>query len=528
MAETDVADNSMPAAPLEETDEQRRQRLAQLPLANALPPAPADAATAQSAPPPAIMPAAPPPPAQGPANANAAKSVAPDVSAMPAAPAPIGPAQQRLKDLTAKGPPKLPFWKQALDVLGGLHPIGREIEANIPGSPQNYSARMNQAAVRASKEQELAGTQQQQTEAQQRIEKGARDTPQARQKYMQDNPDQFKEITPFETADFILTGKMPAHEPEPGKTPEEATLHDLMTGGENGGPRINPDTQKPYTYLEAFGAENQAKQTAKPDKNDKKIDEFVDTNNKRINVMQRPDGTTYNAARGAVRMEAGIGAPNDIRDIAQGIVGGQDPPDLSKYGYRDRTAIAGELKRAGFDLATAQQDWQATQKHLATLNGQQQERLRQAITFTSDSLGIIDDLYNQWQKVGATAGWKAFNKASLATAKQLPGQAGQIAHQLDAQINDLTSELGTVYKGGNSSTDDSLKLAAKNLESDWNERTFKAAMDQIRQNLRIRQNSITHSLPAGVSGNSPYTPQGERPPGATTGGFGAWKAQKGQ
>lgn len=43
-----------------------------------------------------------------------------------------------------------------------------------------------------------------------------------------------------------------------GLTPEETALHDLMTG--NGGqPRVNPDTGKPYQYLEAFNAVNIAK-----------------------------------------------------------------------------------------------------------------------------------------------------------------------------------------------------------------------------------------------------------------------------
>ena len=36
-------------------------------------------------------------------------------------------------------------------------------------------------------------------------------------------------------------------------TDEAKTIHDLMTGGDNGGPKINPKTQQPYTYLEAFG-----------------------------------------------------------------------------------------------------------------------------------------------------------------------------------------------------------------------------------------------------------------------------------
>jgi hypothetical protein len=54
-------------------------------------------------------------------------------------------------------------------------------------------------------------------------------------------------------------------QPKEGLTPEETTIHDLMTG-ENGQPRMNPETQKPYNYLEAFQAVKQAGQDVKPDK----------------------------------------------------------------------------------------------------------------------------------------------------------------------------------------------------------------------------------------------------------------------
>lgn len=53
--------------------------------------------------------------------------------------------------------------------------------------------------------------------------------------------------------------------PKIGQTPEETTIHDLMTG-EQGQPRINPQTQKLYTYLEAYAAVKQAAQDVKPDK----------------------------------------------------------------------------------------------------------------------------------------------------------------------------------------------------------------------------------------------------------------------
>ena len=54
-------------------------------------------------------------------------------------------------------------------------------------------------------------------------------------------------------------------QPKQGVTPEETTIHDLMTG-ENGQPRLNPQTNKPYSYLEAYQAVKQAAQDVKPEK----------------------------------------------------------------------------------------------------------------------------------------------------------------------------------------------------------------------------------------------------------------------
>lgn len=201
--------------------------------------------------------------------------------------------------------------------------------------------------------------------------------------------------------------------------------------------------------------------------------------------------------------------PDDPKDISDAIVAGRQPPTLTGL-YRNASAVRANLARAKYpdgspyDLARAQSDWTAVQKHLATLNGAQQERLRQAITFTYDSIPIIEDLYDKWQKTGLPSGFKVWNKAALVASSHLPGEAGSIASNLLSQVNDLTSEMGTVYKGGNSSTDESLKLAASNLNADWNEKTFKDAIKRMKTNLQIRKNSINTSAPAGVSPDSPY------------------------
>lgn len=237
---------------------------------------------------------------------------------------------------------------------------------------------------------------------------------------------------------------------------------------------------------------------------------------KQLQISGKPHQVLINSQTGAVIKDLGESgerpptlvagsSPDDPKLIAQGIINGHQPPVMTGL-YRSGSPVRAELERQGFNLATANRDWTAIQKHLSTLNGAQQERLRQAVSFTYDSLDQIESLYDEWKKEGGVSGIKLFNRANLLVSKNLSGRAGEVATLLDAQINDLTSELGTVYKGGNSSTDESLLLASTNLKSEWNETTFKRGIEQIRKNLQIRRNSILTSQPVGVSPNSPYAP----------------------
>lgn len=201
----------------------------------------------------------------------------------------------------------------------------------------------------------------------------------------------------------------------------------------------------------------------------------------------------------------------DAKDVAQAIFDGHATPVLSSYSFRDRTAIAAQLQRMGYNQAQAEQDYKAVQKHLSTMNGAQQLRLGQSISSASDMLDKIDDLYSQWKQLAPVSGYRVLNKATLATMKNLPGRAGAVATALDAQIADLTADLGNVYMGGNSPTDHALELAGKNLSSNWNQETFEEGIKQARLNLKIRSNSIRNSQAAGVSPGSPYMPNQQGP-----------------
>ena len=90
--------------------------------------------------------------------------------------------------------------------------------------------------------------------------------------------------------------------PDFGKTPEETTLHDLMAGGDNGQPRINPGTGKPYSYLEAYQAVKQAGQDVKPEKapgeREQDISDYLAANNLPNTATNREKARNVIANRG--------------------------------------------------------------------------------------------------------------------------------------------------------------------------------------------------------------------------------------
>ncbi len=93
----------------------------------------------------------------------------------------------------------------------------------------------------------------------------------------------------------------------------------------------------------------------------------------------------------------------DVADTIQGMKEGTIPPQLPSRASREYIALTAEAKRQGFDLSKANEDWVATQRYLSTLNGQQQVRLRQAVSFARESLPLVEDLATKpichWQRM---------------------------------------------------------------------------------------------------------------------------------
>ncbi len=222
---------------------------------------------------------------------------------------------------------------------------------------------------------------------------------------------------------------------------------------------------------------------------------------------KKPDGSIdRDAFKKAARdsLKSG-GEDDDVDAIAQAIISGDQPPTLQGL-YRYGKAVRGKLAKEDYPLAQAQIDWQATTKLIQTLNGPQQTRLRQAAQFSHDSLDIVQELSDKWK----AGNYPIINKARLvaATNGALGPEAQNIATQLLAQINDLTSEFAVIYQGGNTPTDHALQLAAKNLSADFPEGVMDNMIQLSKKNIQIRLNSIKQTGVSGV-GESRYAPDQE-------------------
>ena len=212
------------------------------------------------------------------------------------------------------------------------------------------------------------------------------------------------------------------------------------------------------------------------------------------------------AMESAARLRvAAAGDDSDIQEVVAGIKRGDIPPNTTYY--RNTLAVQAGLTREGFNLTLARQDYNAIQRNLATANGPQVAALRRATQFVIDTIPQLEDAYDLWKEKAGSFNIKVFNKANLFASKNLGGEAGSAATQLDGLVSDMVFELATAYKGGGQSTDKSLEIALHNLEANWNEKTFEDALARIKISMEIRRNSVLNPA-LGVSPNTLYQQPG--------------------
>jgi len=207
---------------------------------------------------------------------------------------------------------------------------------------------------------------------------------------------------------------------------------------------------------------------------------------------------TYRAPVGAADAASSARQANDVAEIVKGYKDGTTPVNLPGRATKEYTAIQAEAHRQGFDLSKAVNNFVATQRAITSLNSTQQIRLTENISKATEMLPRIESLNDALEsemKSFSKGKVQLINRGLMSAAKNgaYGDNAKTLATQLDAQIADFTSDLGNVYMGGNAPTDRGLELASKNLNSDWDKKTFKGAVDQARYNLNLA-NSARNDL----------------------------------
>jgi hypothetical protein len=219
-------------------------------------------------------------------------------------------------------------------------------------------------------------------------------------------------------------------------------------------------------------------------------------------------------------------ADTDPKAIAASIRAGTSPPDVSQYGRPVQGAVASELAKPGpngeppFNLSNAQRTWNSQKRLNATMNGQQQARLDQAIRSGLAMYDKIDTLADQWDG----AGLGPLSRANLTIADNggLGLAAQQKAVELQGQIAQLSSDVAQVEQGGMTPTNESRDVANQSMQAWWGKGTIRSMTAQGRANLNIRQIARAQTEPV-VIGNVP--PDASTLPGASM-GSGTIRVQK--
>lgn len=253
------------------------------------------------------------------------------------------------------------------------------------------------------------------------------------------------------------------------------------------------------TYL-AFPVDAQGNQTVDPSK----------PNNGIISGVINSTGATSGATIGGMTLgTVPPGVTTDEAMTGQAIMDGSQPPPTSSGASgnsKTNLGVKAYLAANGFDLSTASLDWTAMNKYVSSLNSTQQIRLRQAAVAVPDMLTNVQSLYNDTYSKLSSAGITELNSANLSLAAQgVYGEDAQAsAVQLQQQIIDITSDLATIYKGGNAATDQSLQTGAEQLSGSWDPATFTAAIQNINANIGYRINAINQAGVGGTGSDNIY------------------------
>ena len=178
-----------------------------------------------------------------------------------------------------------------------------------------------------------------------------------------------------------------------------------------------------------------------------------------------------------------------ISDMADAVVksGVYNPMTMGIF----KGPVTAELAKRGFDVNKGVMDNQAEVSNIRAMNSGKMNSMRTALDTADAGINKIEQLNNEWD----ASGFPALNQVQRLAAESgaLGPHAASIVRQLNAEIADVTSNIGQTYMGGNSPTDHGLELAAHNLGVDWGKNTLNDLLGLARFNINARRSNLTQA-----------------------------------
>lgn len=188
----------------------------------------------------------------------------------------------------------------------------------------------------------------------------------------------------------------------------------------------------------------------------------------------------------------------DADVIADGVENGSVPPIPQFWPFRQRGQVTAALVKRGFNMTGAQFSYQQAMKLLSAGANSQVIRTRAGIVSANLALDRADQLATEWK----AGGYPPLQRAKLLAISNGPdGPQKTLATQLLAQVQEATAQMGTVIQGSPALASHSLDVANAQLNADWDESTFHAAVKQAKDNMSYRAAGFNAALqmPGGSS-----------------------------
>jgi hypothetical protein len=211
------------------------------------------------------------------------------------------------------------------------------------------------------------------------------------------------------------------------------------------------------------------------------------------------------------------GGSEKVQSIVQGIVSGRQPPRLSGL-YSAQPAVRAGLEEQGFDLTKAQLEYQAAERHIASMNGPQITRFMGLANSVVNTIDRVSHLADEMQLSGVPA----LNNLQIQAYIKAEGNSpnGQLAATYIAAVNTLKEEFANLATGGYAPHEAVWKLANDQINADYGVHELNASLREIQRLINYRIHGILSTKPVGTGGENRYLGGGDVGGGGDTDPFG--------